>query len=105
MSSFRVGQKVALKRQFGRASLLRATADGVVIPVIGPVYTIRGFDDQREDGGTLALWLDEIANPPHWINGIEPSFCASLFEAVTDRKTDISVFKAMLNPSRVEEVA
>lgn len=97
---FTVGQKVILARSFGAISLLRAAEDGVTLPVKGVVYTIREFDDQRSEGFGLALRLNEITNVPHYSNGLEPSFMVSLFELVVERKTDISVFKAMLNPSR-----
>ncbi|WCK26614.1 hypothetical protein [Agrobacterium pusense] len=97
---FTVGQKVILARSFGAISLLRAAEDGVTLPVKGVVYTIREFDDQRSEGFGLALRLNEITNVPHYSNGLEPSFMVSLFEPVVERKTDISVFKAMLNPSR-----
>lgn len=100
--NFRVGQKVVLVRPFGQLSLARAKQDGVILPSKGPVYTIRSFDDQREHGFALAILLNEITNPPHYSNGLESSFCLSLFEAVVDRKTDISIFKAMLNPSLTE---
>ena len=98
--SFTVGQKVVLARAFGSSSLYRAAEDDVTLPVKGVVYTIREFDDQRSEGFGLALRLNEITNVPHYSNGLEPSFMVSLFEPVVERKTDISVFKAMLNPSR-----
>lgn len=97
---FDVGQKVVLARPFGYSSLYRAEEDGVTLPVKGVVYTIREFDDQRSAGFELALRVNEITNVPHYSNGLEPSFVVSLFEPVVERKTDISIFKAMLNPSK-----
>jgi hypothetical protein len=103
MTKFHVGQKVVLARDFGYMSMSRATDDGVTIPVRGTIYTIREFDDQRSDGFSLALRLNEIRNAPHYTNGLEPSFCVSLFEPVIERKTDISVFTALLT-SQPEQV-
>lgn len=78
---------------------------GAIYPTIGSVYTIRQIDVWN-DGTTILL--NEISNAHliGWKGGtIEPGFPAKGFRPVVDRKTDISVFKAMLNPSKTPEVA
>lgn len=100
MSNFHVGQKVCLARQFSQGELSRAAVDSVALPVKGMVYTIRAFDDQTSVGGGLGLWICEVVNPPHWTNGIEPSFWVDLFEPVVERKTDISIFTDILKTSK-----
>jgi len=47
------------------------------------------------------LRLDEIVNPiTNWITGPdEIAFIAARFRPVTEKKTDISIFTRMLNPS------
>ena len=104
--NFVVGQKVVMVKQFSQFSLDRARDDGVTLPVIGPVYTVRDMEPGEDwNKGKVYLRLDEIRNEPHIKDGIEPSFGAWQFRAVAERKTDISVFKAMLNPSKVKETA
>jgi hypothetical protein len=51
------------------------------------------------------LWLDEIKNPVlRYTDGDvgEIPFAAFRFRPVVERKTDISIFTAMLKPSKVE---
>lgn len=86
---FYVGQKVVCVNDdpdnYGRP----------VIVVKGQVYTVsRAFDWL----GVRALLFVEVSP------GGEPGWCASRFRPVVERKTDISIFTAMLNPSdkRVE---
>ncbi len=97
--NFTVGQKVVLVRSFGDISSLRAAVDGVTLPVQGVTYTVREFDPDMSNG-VLCIRLVEVVNDIHAWDGLEPSFEASLFRPVIQRKTDISVFKAMLNPSK-----
>ena len=49
--------------------------------------------------GTPGILLEEIINPPcpYFEGAFEPSFFPWHFRPFTDRKTDISVFKKMLN--------
>jgi hypothetical protein len=73
-------------------------------PVKGQVYTIRniGFLNATTPD-VLVVRLSEIRNPEMYYRGTglyEPSFRASRFRPVVARKTDISVFKAMLKPSK-----
>jgi len=102
--NFTVGQKVVLVRSFGAISSLRAAVDGVTLPVQGVTYTVREFDPDLSNG-VLCIRLVELMNEPHDWDGLEPSFEASLFRPVVERKTDISCFKAMLNPSKEQVTA
>lgn len=65
-------------------------------PVEGGIYHIRNFE---VDGEGVCIRLVEIVNP--LICGFdgkeEAAFVASAFRKVQKHKTDISVFKAMLN--------
>jgi hypothetical protein len=99
MCNFRVGQKVVMYRSFGEGTRLRAELEGVVLPVMGPVYTVREIDPDTSNG-YVCIRLVEIRNGPHIEDGIEPSFEAALFRPVVERKTSISIFRAMLNPSK-----
>ncbi len=73
-----------------------------LIPAVGHVYTIRlmgvcGWS------GTVTIYLSELVNPEReydlpngsQIQG-EPGFAAKHFRPVQPRKTDISIFTAML---------
>lgn len=102
--NFHVGQKIVLAKSFGALSTLRAAADGVVLPVEGEIYTLREFDPDMSNG-ILCIRLVEVRNAPHIEDGLEPSFEAALFRPVVERKTDISCFKAMLNPSKEKVTA
>lgn len=99
MCNLRPAQKVVMFRDFSQAARLRAAMEGVVLPVKGPVYTVREIDPDTS-GGFVCIRLVEIVNGPHIGDGMEPSFDASLFRPVVERKTDISVFRAMLNASK-----
>lgn len=66
------------------------------IPEEGQVYTVfMVFISQ----GELQLVLDEIKNDAVFDHG----YRAKRFRPVVERKTDISVFTAMLNPSKKTE--
>jgi hypothetical protein len=96
MSSFRVGQKVVY------LGGVRVGGYGdEAIPEKGGIYTVRDF---ANDGG---IRLIEIVNPPRFYaeGRVECSFDVSRFRPLIERTVDISIFKVMLNPSRVEEVA
>jgi hypothetical protein len=70
------------------------------LPVKGRIYTVRGFVVPCAGcPRTPGILLEEIINPPcAYIEGtFEPSFFPLHFRPLTDRKTDISVFMAMLN--------
>lgn len=73
-----------------------APSEGDAIPRKGQVYTIRGF---HRSGN---IWLVEIVNRRRlWVSGRhEYAFHPSRFRPVQHRKTDISMFQALLNPSK-----
>ena len=93
MSNFHVGQKVVCIDDDGLH--LRPDEDG---PCKGQVYTIRGFNEQV--GGLLLI---EVINFPQlYREGYgELSFRPSRFRPVVERKTDISLFKAILDKPTV----
>jgi hypothetical protein len=92
--NFRVGQKVV------RVSGNERVAAPAIYPEYGKVYTIRSINDWG--GDVILICLNEIDNS-HMVpeyGRLEPGFHYSAFRAVVERKTDISIFKAMLNPSK-----
>lgn len=82
---FKIGQKVkCLNGSFAYNCLDWATH----FPVKGDIYTIRAIRQQphyldRTMG--LAVWLEEIVNPL-LLDGMEPSFSAWRFRALSDDK-------------------
>lgn len=64
----------------------------------GRVYTIRaaGVDPFWREP---ALWLDEVVRPIRVVSH-EVGFGAFRFRPVVERETDISIFRAMLNPAK-----
>lgn len=76
------------------------------LPERGRVYTVRAILSWNFDNGNyVALLLDEIRNPVlDWVGEgrSEHPFWIGRFRPVVERKTDISIFKAMLNPKRHE---
>lgn len=93
MSNFRVGQKVVCIDDSVNPYGVLAT-----YPKKGVVYAVRGV---HPDGD--AIFLDSIINP--LIGGREPCFLNYRFRPVVERKTDISIFKAMLNTEHAKERA
>lgn len=77
---------------------------GEVCPACGEVYTIRDIVPPDEVDSGIGIRLVEIVNPEieHWV---ECSFLAGNFRPVQTRKTDISIFEAMLNPLTTRETA
>lgn len=67
---------------------------------------MRGFSDAPHEPDQPAIYLEEIINPPFdydgWIG--EVSFRTWRFRPVHERKTDISIFTAMLDPTRRKEL-
>lgn len=109
--NFTVGQKVvAVKKVSPTERDIRmieaAKRAGVTFPKPGEVYTIRDiFTATRTDGEVVvSVRLVEVTNDPQmrFSTGFvgEIGFNAECFRPLVERKTDISVFKAMLNPSR-----
>ncbi len=77
-------------------------------PVRGQVYTVRSVHiTERTDGPEVSMLLNEITNPiVAWpkIGKSEGDFPAYRFRPVIERKTDISIFTAMLTPKQRERV-
>lgn len=97
--TLRVGMKVVQFKPW--PSNDTAYAD-VSFTRMGVAYTVREVLTVR---GITALRFVELRNPEHRYAGfahpVEQPFPAALFRPVVERKTDISVFTAMLNPSQV----
>lgn len=86
MSSFRVGQKVVcVDASDGALMSKRGEATGHLSD--GNVYTVKSI---RHEPDITFLRLE----------GVESGWDSTRFRPAVDRKTDISIFKAMLNPSR-----
>lgn len=68
--------------------------------VVGSIYTVRQIHIRLGECGIL---LEEITNPPWSFDGLECGFRASRFRPLVERKTDISVFTALLNPANHNE--
>lgn len=91
--NFRVGQKVVC-----------IDSDDYGVTIEGKVYTIasvmpRGRSD-RDGAICPGITLHEVPPPtPHH------GFDSRRFRPVVERKTDISVFKSMLTPSKARELA
>lgn len=66
-------------------------------PEFGVVYTVRAIFEMQ---GAICIRLKEIRNKvSRWRDGrYEPGFEAYAFRPVQTRKTDISIFTAMLSP-------
>lgn len=99
--NFTVGQKVVCVRSWYDEQLLSAAVLGITLPVKRGVYTIRSVDRFSPDA--VHVRLHEIHNPKLEYSDfgcIEQAFCSTSFRPLVERKTDISVFKAMLNPSK-----
>lgn len=78
------------------------------LPMKDNVYTVREiFVPSYPFRDRIAVRLIEIQNPVlDYVQGItEAAFDASRFRPLVTRKTDITIFKAMLHPSKVEELA
>lgn len=94
---FHVGQKIVCVKEYGQQR--EAAALGVILPQKGSIYTVRNFDDR---GASPALRVHEILNPEVMHGcGIftEPAFASHGFRPIIEKKTDISIFTAMLTPS------
>lgn len=96
---FYVGQKVICVRHPAKIKAFF----GEAYPHVGGVFTIREIFEAR---GGECLRLFEISNPPYpYVEGyMECGFRTNFFRPVVERKTDISIFKALLNPKTAETV-
>ncbi|SDC08690.1 hypothetical protein SAMN05216337_1001220 [Bradyrhizobium brasilense] len=96
---FYVGQRVVCV-----APALGRLTKGEVSAQVGEVYTIRAIFTWC---GSTGFHLEEIRNPVRrTVSGRHERYQASRrFRPVLIRKTDISAFKAMLQPNDVREKA
>ena len=93
---FRVGQRVVCVDATWRNRKITC------VLTKGVVYTIRGFCETS--GGFIGLLLEEIIQPDGFLeNGQERGFYKDRFRPIVERKTDISIFKAMLTPAGKKE--
>ncbi|MCJ8518985.1 hypothetical protein ABID21_001889 [Pseudorhizobium tarimense] len=91
MSNFRVGQKVVCVKNM-------TTDIGLPYPEVGTVHTVRDVilcPYSKRYGLRLEGW--HLGIHP---DGVEFILMCEAFRPVVERKTDISCFKAMLNPSK-----
>lgn len=93
--AFYVGQKV----EFVGPSLEGYGFGWEIMPKIGGVYTIREIVSSAL--GHQGFKLVEIVNRPaqYRQRHDECNFIATRFRPIVERKTDISIFTDMLNPS------
>lgn len=95
--AFYVGQKVEC---IGHPETVHSYY-GEIIPEVGAIYTVRNihFIKDREQ-----LRFVEIVNPINYYDSgpDECCFTAKFFRPIVERKTDISIFKAMLTPKSEE---
>lgn len=92
--SFHVGQKVVCVR----APVSAPYGPWRVHPKLNEIYTVRDFKEVD------SIWLVELINDIG-ISGTEAGFCISRFRPIVEKKTDISIFTAMLNPKKARERA
>lgn len=92
--SFHVGQKVECIATFCVVMLYPE----ICFPEKGRVYTVRNVLDLP---GGIGLRLVEIKNElsDTRVGPFEPTFIDAAFRPITENKTDISIFKKLLNPS------
>lgn len=98
--TFHVGQKVVCVDGSEHSS---CECSGAVMPVAGKIYTIREIRINPRSG-IANFHLHEIHNDLvlSEVDGLgEPYFSSTRFRPIIERKTDISIFTAMLNPSQV----
>lgn len=101
--AFFVGQKVVcIDNTLGGGVILK---EGETVPALETVYTVRAIVDWGPEYDSQLL-LVEIVNPVcRWWSGEwrEGAFNVRRFRPVVERKTDISIFTAMLTPKKVKE--
>lgn len=74
-------------------------------PVKGQKYTIREAFPHYTEAGVTSVRLVEVVNPIFDypivnLKGYEAAFYAHRFRGIEKRKTDISIFTAMLHPTQ-----
>lgn len=74
-------------------------------PVVeNSIYTVRSIFVSPIDG-QVGVLLNEIRNDFHPVWGLERGYFARRFGPLVTRKSDISIFTAILNGHRVPEAA
>lgn len=104
--TFRVGQKVvAVKADLPKnANVVKGSGK----LTIGTVYTVREIDDKYIQWyGEPGIRVEEFIVAPVLTGAgwVEPCSLASWFRPAVERKTDISIFTRMLNPSQEKVTA
>lgn len=106
--AFHVGQKVVCIRERDEWTGPRAAMTRTTFPVKDAVYTVRDvFAHPLSVSDSIYLRLAEIHNTPApTVLGLfEAGFVTTGFRPVVERKTDISLFTAMLTPKKAKENA
>lgn len=67
---------------------------------LGQIYTVAAIVDNPS--GYAAIAIREVPRHSIAVSHGYRGFKASRFRPIVERKTDISIFKAMLNPSKQE---
>ncbi len=101
--NFHIGQKVVAVK---RADIPKPIVEGVARITAGSVLTIRAIQTMMRCVGEVqtGLIFEEIRNEvinTSW-GLFEFDYDYRFFRPIAERKTDISVFRAMLNPSKTE---
>lgn len=91
--AFRVGQKVVCVDD---SPAKNGVYSGPLI--MGAIYTVK-WAGKRPSDHMPVLILEEIRGAFHW-SGCEYAYRQRRFRPVAERSTDISIFTAMLNPSK-----
>jgi hypothetical protein len=107
MNMFHIGQPVVCIDADPPPSLSDDCYSAVCHPVRGGIYTIRGFvcPEAYRLTQTPGLVFEELINAPiGYTEGMfEPSFNPRRFRPLVERKTDISLFQAMLKTEELAE--
>jgi hypothetical protein len=90
--NWKVGDKVVCLKN-GKWSGLQPDES---FPVYGGIYTIRNIEPHKDE---VYIRLEEVVNPGDYEDCEECQFWAKHFRPVQTRKTDISIFTALLTPS------
>jgi hypothetical protein len=77
------------------------------VPKVGGIYVIRAVNDWPDEGVTRLRFvgLDNSHLLPKMGGRIEPGFNSIYFRPIVERKTDISIFTAMLTPTKRKVLA
>lgn len=98
--NFVVGQKIELVIDFSPEQRRSAPMDDIILPELNTVYTVRELS--IFEGEPMVLLVEVINRPRYYadvFDVVEQGFGAYRFRPLTERKSDISVFKAMLTPA------